>query len=507
MKLKAMMGVLLISGVVGANDMDRLGTMYAPFVEWRLANPSYSGNPFDLMATATFSHTATGEKHTTGMFFDGTDAWRFRFTGTRVGIWTFTTSSDDPDLNGRRGTVNIAPNPDPKMHGFLRSHGNRFAIQTGDNASLLAYRFNVYMNRVDHESYLGAIQNAEAVDAYFTDALKHGFEILFIHVCNSWFKLGAQAHTEHKRTDPDPQAFALLEDIITRIHARGGRVHLWAWGDESRRWTPIGVGGINGAPDRRLQRYIAARLGPLPGWSMGYGFDLHEWTRPAQLDAWAKAIHEHSGWRHLLCARGENGDNLDVNAYDGFGRSGVELVTTSGGPRNYAEIVKHLDSDTARPHLYEERHSYKRKGFNLDMDGTRRLLWWQTMAGGMGGFYGFYPTSSSAHTGYPYPNPEQLRTVRDFWQDRFRLDMVRANELSGDTDTYVLKGAHDCLVCYRENADSIKVDLSGLDGPQSAVAVDTKKAYAEIDLKTLPNTSQTIGLPYVSDWAVAVGNF
>ena len=459
------------------------------------------------MATATFTHAATGETHTTGMFFDGNDAWRFRFAGTRIGVWTFTTSSDDPDLNGHRGKVTVKGNPDPKMRGFLTTLGNKFAIQTGDKASLEAYRFNVYMNQVLCPPYLGAMRNADQVDAYFADAQKHGFETIFIHVCNSWFKHGTKAHTEHRCKDPDPEAFALLERLITRIHAQGGRVHLWAWGDESRRWTPIGVGGINGKPDRRLQRYIAARLGPLPGWSMGYGFDLHEWTKPAQLDAWAKTIHEHSGWRHLLCARGENGGNLDINAYDGFGRPGVELVTTSGGPQDYAEIVRHLDSDTTRPHLYEERHSYRRKGFHLDMDGTRRLLWWQTMAGGMGGFYGFYPTSSSAHAGYPYPQPEQLRTASDFWRGRFRLDMVRANDLSPDPGTYVLKGGNDCLVLYRENADSIEIDLSGLNGSQPAVAVDTKKAYVEIDLKKRLNKSQTIGLPYPSDWSVAIGKF
>ncbi len=507
MKLKAMIGVLLVSGVVGANGIDRSGTMYTPFIEWRLVNPSYSGNPFDLIAAATFTHKNSGETHTTGMFFDGNDTWAFRFTGTRIGVWTFTTSSDDPDLDAHRGTIRIAPQANLKIRGFLRTHDNKFAIQTGDNASLAAYRFNVYMNQVLYPAYLADMRNADEVDAYFTDAQKHGFEIIFIAVCNSWFKHGAKTHAEHKRTDPDPESFVLLENIITRIHAKGGRVHLWAWGDESRKWTPIGVGGVNGGPDLRLQRYIAARLDPLPGWTMGYGFDLHEWTKPVQLDAWAQNIHAHSGWRHLLCARGENGSNLDINAYDGFGRSGVELVTSSGGPRDYVEIVSHLESDTARPHLYEERHSYKRARFNLDMDGTRRLLWWQTLAGGMGGFYGFYPTSSSAHAGYPYPHPEQLRCVSEFWRARFRLDMMRANELSTDPDTYVLKGGNDCLVLYRENADSIGIDLSGLDGSPPAVAVDTKKAYAEIELKKLLTKSQTIGLPYISDWAIAIGEF
>ena len=55
-------------------------------------------------------------------------------------------------------------------------------------------------------------------------------------------------------------------------------MHLWTWGDEQRHMTPARW-GINGNVDRATpERYIAARLGPLPGWTMGYGFDLDEWV-------------------------------------------------------------------------------------------------------------------------------------------------------------------------------------------------------------------------------------
>ncbi|MBW1744925.1 MAG: fibronectin type III domain-containing protein [Deltaproteobacteria bacterium] len=42
---------------------------------------------------------------------------------------------------------------------------------------------------------------------------------------------------------------------------------------------------------------------------------------------------------------------------------------------------------------------------------------------------------------------------------------------------------------------------------QQAVAVNTKIAYAEIDLGTLNPTNQTWTAPYSSDWAIAVGGF
>lgn len=472
------------------------------YEEWSLENSSCEGNPFDVVARVTFSHDGSGESRTTEMFHVGENTWRFRFTGTRLGSWRFATVSDDPELSGHSGKIQVRPNPDPSIKGFLTHKGNRFAIQAGDDAHLEAYRFNVYMNRTKYTgTIIGLPDKADEFQAYLDDAAKHGFDTVFVHVVNNWFRYGALKHSEHDSENPDLKTFEVLENAITAAHRRGCRIHFWAWGDESRRWTPIGVGGINGPADRRLQRYIAARLGPLPGWSMGYGFDLHEWTKGTQLDDWCDYLHEHMGWDHLLCARGhklpERANN--IHSYDGFGR-GVQLATTSHGPKSYEEIVEDLQSDPNRPHFYEERHSYLRKGFQLDMDGTRRLLWWQTMAGGMGGFYGFYPNSP-----HPYPKPEQMRCVRDFWKGRFLLDMTRANEL---TDGACLKATDDArYVFYYENTNAIRVDLSAASSPLKAVAVDTTKEYRETDLGLLRPVKQTVKLPTTTDWAVAVGEY
>ena len=191
---------------------------------------------------------------------------------------------------------------------------------------------------------------------------------------------------------------------------------------------------------------------------------------------------------------------FNVNAYDGFGRN-VALTTTAHGPADYEEIAEDMDADLTRPHLYEERHSYKRDGFNLDMDGTRRLLWSETMAGGMGGFYGFYPDSP-----YPYPNPEQLRTHYTFWHanNRFRLDMERANNLSNGACVLSDRPKKNC-VFYDENVSSIHMDLSSMPGEQRAIAVDTKRQYKEIKIAALSAKEHVWKAPYRSDWAIAVG--
>jgi hypothetical protein len=58
---------------------------------------------------------------------------------------------------------------------------------------------------------------------------------------------------------------------------------------------------------------------------------------------------------------------------------------------------------------------------------------------------------------------------------------------------------------YHEDAEEISMDLSGMKAEQSAVAIDTKRPYAEIPLKVLAPKKQTWQAPYASDWAIAVG--
>ena len=473
----------------------------------------WSGNRFDIPGVVTFKHLETGRERRTEIYCVGDLSWRWQFTGTLPGLWTYEVRTALPGSDGSRGVINVTPRSNPSRTGFLTYVGNKYAIQERDETDLHGYLFNVYMGRVEHPAYLEEFgsdleQVADKALACLRDARANGFEVIFVHVNNNWFKFGARRHDEHDSVNPDLLTFDVLETIITTVRDNGGRVHLWAWGDESRRWTPKGVpGGINGEADRRLQRYIAARLGPLPGWTMGYGFDLHEWTNEAELNAWAAYLHEHMGWQHLLCARGYplHGPH-NINSYDGFGRD-VPLATTAHGPASYEEIVEDLNSDLTKPHLYEERHSYRRDGFNLDMDGTRRLLWWEAMAGGMGGFFGFYPNSP-----HPYPNPEQLRAHYAFWHEggRFALDMEPRGDLVAGGHA-LWSPAMGSGVLYKEDAEGFSVQLPAAVDRQTVVACDARKGpFADGENVTFTasgTASLSFATPCRSDWACAVGRF
>jgi hypothetical protein len=540
---------ILLPALAFAQDLGASSAKTFETLTYSLENPTFSGNPYDIDATVLFTHADSGDQIRTGIYYDGGPNWRFRFTGTQEGTWTFISESDD-DLSGATGSIDVTV--DPAARGFLTAHGTKYGRQIGTARTVKAQPYVVYMNRraesstvnpgfggdTDNVATWGGPDNAARRTAYIEQAQANGCNAIFLHVNNQWFRNGAQGWDDHGSTNPDRHVFAAIEDLIVDAHAAGLQVNIWAWGDNAghRRWTPIGVpGGINGYADRRIQRYIADRLGPLPGWSMGYGFDLFEWTNQDQVSDWANFLTDRMGWDHLLSGRslpllGPDGTDDSapasfVNGYASLRRGGQILQTDSnavsraddGGPDSYAETREDVLRDPSRPILYEERHAYQRywEGSSTawpttSMDGTRTLLWWWTMAGGAGGWIGFYGNTSSASGDGPYPHPEQLRTHATFWEHRLELDMVVDNRLTGGVSQrqYALHSPDTGrIVMFAEDTNSIELNLDGFPDRFQATLVDAEDAYREIDLGVIEPTVEDIDLSdfgAARDWALSL---
>jgi len=280
--------IAVLTNCTAAKNLGSRSARMWEYEEFSLTNTSWSGNPFDLVATTTFTHAK--ETRTTEMFYAGSDTWKFRFTGTRTGTWSISTSSNDPELNGYTGSVTVSPRANPDMKGFLTSVGNKYAIMEDDINHLEGYVYQVFMNQQDYEQQhehssriLGHPSRSNLIADYWSSTRENGFNLYFFAVFYSWFRMGALSINDFSGSNgpelnqPDPALFDTLELTIKYAHKRGGRTHIWAWGDNDRRQTPNHLGdGFRGKRHQRLIRYIAARLGPLPGWSMNFGFDTIE---------------------------------------------------------------------------------------------------------------------------------------------------------------------------------------------------------------------------------------
>lgn len=509
-----LLALILLLGLTQASEHDEArrlqrqhAVLWEPYGAWLIHVPDLGGNPFDVVATATFEHAASGERRTTPLFHAGDDWWEFRFTGERTGTWTFGTRSDVDALDGWHGEVVVEPNPDPAAEGFLTTAGRHFAAAIDEEGTLAARTYNVYMNPVftelldDYPTDGDAL--VRAADEMLDEVEAHGFDAMFVIVLNSWFSFGARPYTDHDSENPSLVTFAVLETLILRAHARGLSVHIWAWGDEERRWTPIGVGGINGVADRRLQRYIAARLGPLPGWTMSYGFDLEEWVTPDEVRSWADYLHEHMGWPRLLMAReAHEGVRADGRVFD-MGDEKLDVFSTDERPEDdFFDTALALQAGADVPLFFERRFLHTRDDV-WDMDTTRRALWQFTLGGGTGAVWGRLFVD-----GPPYPEPEHLRTHRAFWKERLGLDLTVAARMGGVAEGYLLRNPEGTrAVFYVEATAQVPFDVAEAAGPHTAVAVDTRASYQEIDLGVVAAGEHVWSAPYESDWAVAVGGF
>ena len=476
------------------------GTIWGPFLEWEVQNPTYQGNPFDLVATVLFTHTVSGTVHQTEMFYAQDNAWRFRFTGTETGLWNFVTNSADPDLHGYTSSVTITPNLDPNSRGFVTNNGQQWAYSASGQT------FVPQLAMAGGPHYYAADPTRINTDINMFLGT-HQFNGLHTLVLCRWFDLSSNDCSANPSTDPnpDPATFDILEQMIHEVYDAGGIVHIWAWGDATKNENP-GVrpdwGGLNGAVDQRLQRYIAARLGPIPGWTMGYGFDIFEWATTTDLDTWHSNMQAHLGWGHMLGARSSTNqlnqlsEQMDFSSYEQH-------------EPDYNTYVQTMDARPSKPSFSEDRFRLRNGGAGKDYvpDQIRRGLWHSTMAGGVANIWGNLEGDLSSNTGdgtsLPFPNVDQIRTHFTFWDSRFPTGVVRCNAMT--TAGTCLEGNNGLYVFYVEDSSSLDIDLSGIDNQMmlTAVAVDTKAIYQETPV-TVSATAQVIDLGYMSDWAIAV---
>ena len=506
-RLHSRLLLLLILPASVSAQLDREGTLWR-MLEWKVQGVEHDGNPFDLEAKVAFTHAETGEKRTTGIFYGG-DAWRFRFTPTRTGTWKFRSESSVTALSDLTGTVTVSTGK-ASAHGFLVGHANRWAWQTGENGEVAVFVPQIVMGR-DLPAYQDRTKIHEDIQRWFVE---HGFNGIHVGVLCRWFDLDETSYDNlGDDPNPDPRTFEILEQLISAAHAAGGMVHLWAWGDESRNMTPH-KWGLNGKVDRRLQRYIAARLGPLPGWSMGYGFDLWEWVEAKQLKDWHDYMHAHMGWAHLLGARSEK--NKLTQLSEAMDYSSYEQHQPA-----YSKYLESLRKRPGKPVFSEDRFRvrepspYPDKDYDLEI--TRRGLWHSALAGGVANIWGYLVPNALEGGSRPYPNREQIKTYSRFFEKRFLQGMKPHNDLTDHADGVSLQEGNlrACLadpqanryIFYAENSEQVNMNLRHMVRSQGAVAVDALKPYKEIPLPEIKAGDQVWKAPYKSTWAIAVGEF
>lgn len=465
--------------------------------------PAPRGDPFDAVAAATFTHAGTGAAYRVQAFYVGGEAgsavFRFRFTPPLPGEWRFATASALPGLDGHAGTVTAMP---AELPGPLLGDGGRFLL-TAPDGTLAPTTYNVYSGARGLVEDLGSLPRDEAelvaaLEPLVAEAAALGFDALHVAVYHEWLSLGARRSDRHGSAQPDPRTFRVLETLAALAHRHDLFLHLWMWGDEARRLSSRGVpadptvpgdpGGAAGAAYDRLLRYLAARLGPLPNWTLSYGFDLDEWASVAEARAWAARLGELLPVPHLLTAteegRGRTAFDLGAEKLPLVSRD-LELAELAVDP--YAVAVAELERASGRPLLLESDLRLQPSA-PWDMEGVRRALWRFALAGGVG------VVVEVGEAGLPAP--EQAATFARFWEGRLPAHAATSRAPGGALALVAADGRSG--VVYVE--DAAAVPLAAVPAGASVVAVDARAPYAELPVSPDGGAWEA---PHASDWALA----
>ena len=384
-------------------------------------------------------------------------------------------------------TLNFSSIDPSKDRGEVGTYQNKF-IWTGTNEAFVP---NYIMIDVLADN-LSEI-NGKNLDQFIDEFIHgHGFTGVHVPVMGQWFHIGDKKVTQNDSV-PDKRTFEKLSMIIQKVYEAGGCTHLWMWGDDQRSQTAKSTkDGIMGSQEKRILDHMAQKLGPLKGWTIGYGFDLFEWVSEQQLKEWHDYMWSKPGWNHLMGARSHKNqlnqiyENLDYSSYEYH-------------KPWYDELVIMINKRPEKPSFSEDRYrirhpsKYPEKDYNAEE--TRRGLWHHTMAGGVAAIWGNLDGDGI------YTNKEALKCFSVFWNNkkRFKKEMVIDNNF---TDGYGLRAGDDHYVFYKENTGRITYGFEG--DTKKVIAVDTKKAYKEIKLGRKTAGDHVFNAPYQSDWAIAV---
>jgi len=388
-------------------------------VEWSVQNPSYGGNPFDLIATVTFTHLESGETRRTEMFYDGGNTWKYRFIPTQEGTWNYSTQSSDSNLNNIRGQVSVAA-AEKNQKGFLVAKGNKFSWEGRGDLAITPH----FVMAGD-----GPKSISKSIDQTIETFIKTGqFNGLHISLYCYWFNYDQElCEGLNSNSNPDLRTFRAVEEALIKARDADALVHIWMWGDADHDRNPSPFVSLNSTTDRRLQRYIAARLSAIPNWSMGYGYDLWEWVKPSELESWHQYMHAKMGWSHILGARSDLNqltqlsEKLDYSSYEQH-------------KPQYSTYIATINKRPTKPSFSEDRFRVAQKnGFaykDYTFDEVRRGLWHSSMAGGVAGIWG-YLNSQIVDVSYPFPEAtaQQFVTYNHFFEGRFYQDMNHCNNL------------------------------------------------------------------------------
>jgi hypothetical protein len=334
-------------------------------------NDSWSDNPFDLEFSGVFTHVPSGRKVTQLGFYAGNNIWKLYFMPDELGEWTFTTTSPDPDLDGKTGSFSCVPSDLP---GPLVAKDDRWMLKdSGRVISPIMLATREWFKRTDTDEgiddFIQWSRNTAGATiigttlVYFTQDQSEipyvkGLEGIEFNI-PMWDRLNSH--------------FDMLRD-----QGMGFYIMFYSDDEESPNIHNITP---RSPEEMRLFRYAIARLSSYPIVMWDTGIDIGETRSDEWIDWFATWFTENDPWQHAVSSRTGGGS---------FGKFPATANYYSDGAADLPDRATMVEDWRSRqvPTAYTDRwrEYYVRSDF--DANKIRTAAWQVALSGGSAVYFG-----------------------------------------------------------------------------------------------------------------------
>ncbi|MFZ1939175.1 MAG: DUF5060 domain-containing protein, partial [Terracidiphilus sp.] len=253
-----------------------------------------AGNPFvDVTLSATFS--LKNRSLTVGGFYDGNGAYKIRFMPDELGIWSWTTASTSPALDGKSGAFECIP-PESGNHGPV-------SVRDGFH---FAYADGTPYVECGTTCYAWAFQTEGTQLLTIDTLLASPFNKLRMCLFPKWY--------QHNRKEPplypfprngeindfssfNAAYFQHFDRLILALRQANIQADLILFHPYDR-W---GYQSMPAEVDDRYLRYVIARFGAYRNvwWSLANEFDLMKSKTATDWDRYARILADYDAFDHL----------------------------------------------------------------------------------------------------------------------------------------------------------------------------------------------------------------
>ncbi|MBF0432025.1 MAG: DUF5060 domain-containing protein [Fibrobacteria bacterium] len=469
-----------------------------------LKNSSYTGNPFELEVDGTFTHTASGKKIMLPGYYDGNDTWEIGFMPTEIGEWTYTTSSVDPELNGKLGSLNCVASGLPGMLAADPAHPKKWKFSDGPYVVPIALRQEFF-------SEPGTIEDfTKGVDFIAANNIQM-FETRLIEEYGIWdggrYDYVFEGNwTNHKF---DLEIWDRMEKRMEVLTERGVGAHVMFYSDDKAEpdWQ------AKSATEALVIRYVVARLAGYPILWFNSGIDIGEYRNADEIAWWGDKIQENDPYGHPVSSRhgGGTGALYSNQVFNSEDHPNQAIIGDMISYYNQYDVPVSMDDAWG-----ENRGSHEYKDHTAE--DIRRAFWKCVMAGGVGGllrgggdggeYTGFYYIG---HVEGDLESEQWLKHINPFVQKylgRYFGTMEPTSSIVnngyGLTDP-----ANDVMLFWKAgvndsydagNGGDLTLKLSGVTGNFSGGWYDTRKGEFLETSKYTGGNDHMITPPSTDDW-------